>query len=54
MAAATQNRTASKDLETEGCGLFVALERWIDGTLELTQKIETKDHSQEGRLGSEK
>jgi hypothetical protein len=54
MAAATQNRTASKDLETEGCGLFVALERWIDGTLELTQEIETKDHSQEGRLGSEK
>ena len=54
MAAATQNRTTSKDLETQGCGLFVALERWIDGALELTQEIETKDHSQKGRLGSEK
>ena len=54
MAAVTQNRTASKDLETQGCGLFVALERWIDGALEFAQEIETKDHSQKGRLGSEK
>ena len=41
MAAATQNGAASKNLETQGCGLFVALERWIDGALELTQDIET-------------
>ena len=54
MAAATQNRAASKELETQGCGLLVALERWIDSALELTQKIETKEHGQEGRLGSEK
>ena len=54
MAAATQNRAASKDLEAQSCGLFVALERWIDGALEFTQEIETKEHSQKGRLGSEK
>ena len=53
MAAATQNRAASKDLKTQGCGLFVALERWIDSALEFTQEIETKKHSQKGRLGSE-
>jgi hypothetical protein len=39
----TQNRAASKNLETQGCGLFVALERWIDSALEFTQEIETKD-----------
>jgi len=30
MAAATQNGAASKELETQGCGLFIALERWIE------------------------
>ena len=54
MAAATQNRAASKDLEAQSRGLFVALERWIDGALEFTQEIETKEHSQESGLGGEK
>jgi len=34
--------------------LFVSLERWIDGALELAQQIKTKEHSQESRLGGEK
>jgi len=54
VSASTQDRTAGKDFETQSGWLFVALERWVDGALELTQEIETKDHSQEGRLGSEK
>jgi hypothetical protein len=35
-------------------GLFVSLERWIDSALELAQDFETKEHGQEGRLGSKK
>jgi hypothetical protein len=34
--------------------LFVSFQCGIDGALELAQQIETKEHSQEGRLGSEK
>ena len=34
--------------------LFVSLERWIDGALELAQRIKTKEHSQESRLGGNK
>ena len=29
-AAAAQNGAASIELETQGCGLFLALERWIE------------------------
>jgi len=43
-----------EELETQCCRLFVSLERWIDGTLELAQEIETEEHSQKGRLFGEK
>jgi hypothetical protein len=44
--AATEDGAAGKDLETQRGWLFVSLERWIDGALELAQKIETKKHRQ--------
>ena len=34
--------------------MFVSLERGIDGALELAQRLKTKEHSQESRLGGEK
>ena len=48
VSATTEDGAAGEDLETQGGGLFVSLERWIDGPLELAQEIETKEHSQEG------
>ena len=50
MAASTEDGAAGKNFETQRGWLFVRLERRIDGALELAQKIETKEHGQEGRL----
>jgi hypothetical protein len=43
--ASTQDGAAGKALEAQRCWLFVSLERWIDGTLELAQdqEIETTE-----------
>jgi len=41
VSASTQDGAAGKDLEAQRCWFFVSLERWIDGTLELAQEIET-------------
>jgi hypothetical protein len=54
VSASAKDRAASKELETQRCWLFVSLERWMNGALELAQEIETEEHSQQGRLGSEK
>jgi hypothetical protein len=43
VSASTQDGAAGKDLEAQRCWLFVSLERWIDGTLELAQEIETTE-----------
>src|SRR5262249_28214918 len=53
MSAAAKDGAAGKNFETQRGWLFVSLERWINGALELTQKIETKEHSEEARLGGE-
>ena len=54
VSASTEDGAASENLEARGGRLFVGLERWIDGALELAQEIETKEHSQESGLGGEK
>ena len=43
VSASTQDGAAGKALEAQRCWLFVSLERWIDGTLELAQEIETTE-----------
>src|SRR6266481_4056506 len=43
VSASTQDGAAGKALEAQRCWLFVTLERWIDGTLELAQEIETTE-----------
>jgi len=45
MPASTKDGATGKNFETQRGRLFVALEPGIDGTLELAQKIETKEHS---------
>ena len=47
MSTSTEDRATGKDFETHRCGLFVSLERWIDGTLELAQEIETTESSEQ-------
>ena len=54
VTASTKDRAAGKDLEAERCWLSVSLQCRIDGTLELAQEVETKEHRQESRLGGEK
>ena len=40
MSAATEDGAAGKNFETQGGWLFVSLERWINGALELAQRAE--------------
>jgi hypothetical protein len=51
VSVAAQDIAAGKDLETQRSGLFVSLERRIDGALEFAQEIEAEEHGQESRFG---
>jgi hypothetical protein len=43
VSATTKDSAAGKNLKTQRGWLFVSLERWIDGALELAQEIKTKE-----------
>jgi hypothetical protein len=48
--ASTEDGAACKNFESQRGWSFVSFKPRIDGTLELAQEIETKQHSQESRL----
>jgi hypothetical protein len=47
VCTSAQDRTASKELETQSCWLFVSFKCGVNGALKFAQEIESKQHSQE-------
>src|SRR6266481_736908 len=52
MSTSAKDCPAGENLETQRSRLFVSLKRRINRTLKFAQEIESKEHSQESRLGS--